>query len=359
MMFALLKNQFWLYSYGKYTNFVVSNVRYNMGKKVGIIGGAGYTGGEAIRILLNHPEVELAFVQSASNAGNLLSDVHTDLLGDTDMRFSAEAVGADGSEADVLIICAGHGDARKWLESNTVSVSQKIVDLSQDFRLAATSTFGARKFIYGFPEMNSDRVKTADSIANPGCFATCLQLGMLPLAAAGLLKGDVHISATTGSTGAGQKPTASTHFSWRANNLSAYKAFDHQHLNEIGESILGLQSGWGGEILFIPTRGAFTRGIFATIYTDSDLSEAQAVELYKEYYRDAAFTFVSDRALDLKQVVNTNKCLVRVEKHGDKLFITSIIDNLLKGASGQAVQNMNLMLGLDEHAGLRLKATAF
>ncbi len=207
--------------------------------------------------------------------------------------------------------------------------------------------------------MNRAKIAAADSIANPGCFATCLQLGMLPLAASGLLAGDVHISATTGSTGAGQKPTASTHFSWRANNLSAYKAFDHQHLHEIGESVLGLQPGWGGEILFIPTRGAFTRGIFATIYTDSDLSEAQAVELYREFYREAAFTHVSDRALDLKQVVNTNKCLVRVEKHGSKLLVTSMIDNLLKGASGQAVQNMNLMLGLDERAGLRLKATAF
>ncbi len=328
-------------------------------KKVGIIGGAGYTGGEAIRILLNHPEVELAFVQSASNAGNLLSDVHADLLGDTGMRFSEAAVGTDGSEADVLIICAGHGDARKWLEANRVAAGTKIVDLSQDFRLSASATLGSRRFVYGLPEMNRAKIAAADSIANPGCFATCLQLGMLPLAASGLLAGDVHISATTGSTGAGQKPTASTHFSWRANNLSAYKAFDHQHLHEIGESVLGLQPGWGGEILFIPTRGAFTRGIFATIYTDSDLSEAQAVELYREFYREAAFTHVSDRALDLKQVVNTNKCLVRVEKHGSKLLVTSMIDNLLKGASGQAVQNMNLMLGLDERAGLRLKATAF
>ncbi|MDR2894469.1 MAG: hypothetical protein LBU97_03295 [Alistipes sp.] len=463
-------------------------------KKVGIIGGAGYTGGEAVRILLNHPQVELAFVQSASNAGNLLSDVHADLIGDTSMRFSADAVSADGASAaagdiDVLMICAGHGDARKWLEANPVAAGVKIIDLSQDFRLSATSTFhpaqisapamegpgstsslasascsagstsgayssptgpasdfapglhspsgtypanpansasgcgldshpapamegpgstsarasGAyssptgpsagscsssdtypigsgdstsapgtatkgsgnsapahsRRFIYGLPEMNRELIRTADSIANPGCFATCLQLGMLPLAAGGLLGGDVHISATTGSTGAGQKPTASTHFSWRAGNLSSYKAFGHQHLLEIGESIVSLQPGWGGEILFIPTRGAFTRGIFATIYTDSDLSEAQAIELYREFYRNAAFTHVSNRAIDLKQVVNTNKCLVKVEKHGGKLLITSAIDNLLKGASGQAVQNMNLMLGLDELSGLRLKATAF
>ncbi|MDR2912958.1 MAG: N-acetyl-gamma-glutamyl-phosphate reductase [Alistipes sp.] len=333
-------------------------------KKVGIIGGAGYTGGEAARLLVNHPEVELAFVQSASSAGKLLSDVHADLLGDTTMRFSAEAVGEDGSSAaagdvDVIVICAGHGDARKWLEANPVAAGVKIVDLSQDFRLAATSTLGSRSFVYGLPEMNRERIRAADSIANPGCFATCLQLGMLPLAAAGLLVDDVHVSATTGSTGAGQKPTASTHFSWRANNLSAYKAFGHQHLLEIGESIVGLQPSFGGEILFVPCRGAFTRGIFATIYTRSDLSAAQAVELYAEFYRDAAFTHVSDRAVDLKQVVNTNKCLVQVEKHGDKLLITSVIDNLLKGASGQAVQNMNLMLGLDERAGLRLKAAAF
>jgi N-acetyl-gamma-glutamyl-phosphate reductase len=323
-------------------------------KKVGIVGGAGYTGGEAVRLLLNHPEVELAFVQSTSNAGNLLSDVHTDLLGDTSMRFSAEA-----GDADVLVICSGHGEARKWLEANTVPPTTLIIDLSQDFRLAATSRLGERQFVYGLPEMNRAKIVRATSIANPGCFATCLQLGLLPLAAAGLLTGDVHISATTGSTGAGQKPTASTHFSWRANNLSTYKAFDHQHLHEIGESITGLQPSWDGEILFIPSRGAFTRGIFASIYTTSDLSEQQAIDLYKEFYRDAAFTFVSGRAVDLKQVVNTNKCILRIEKHGDKLLITSVIDNLLKGASGQAVQNMNLALGFDERAGLRLKAAAF
>jgi N-acetyl-gamma-glutamyl-phosphate reductase len=345
--------------------------------KVGIIGGAGYTGGEAIRILLNHPAVELAFVQSASNAGNPLSDVHTDLVGDTDMRFTAEAATRDGSEADVLMICAGHGDARKWLETNHVSARVKIIDLSQDFRLTATSTFGGsgnvnggagraevgaagvRRFVYGLPEMNRSKIATADSIANPGCFATCLQLGMLPLAAGGHLTGDVHISATTGSTGAGQKPTASTHFSWRAGNLSSYKEFEHQHLHEIGESLLTLQPAWGGEVLFVPTRGAFTRGIFASIYTDSDLSADEARELFGEYYRDAPFTHVSDHAVDLKQVVNTNKCLLHVEKHGGKLLITSVIDNLLKGASGQAVQNMNLMLGLDQSAGLRLKAAAF
>jgi N-acetyl-gamma-glutamyl-phosphate reductase len=323
-------------------------------KKVGIIGGAGYTGGEATRLLLNHPDVELAFVQSASNAGNLLSDVHTDLLGDTSMRFSAEA-----DDADVLIICSGHGEARKWLEANDVPADTLVIDLSQDFRLSATSRLGERRFVYGLPELNRAKIAKANSIANPGCFATCLQLGLLPLATAGLLTGDVHISATTGSTGAGQKPTASTHFSWRANNLSTYKAFDHQHLHEIGESITGLQPSWGGEILFVPSRGAFTRGIFASIYTTSDLTEQQATELYTEFYRNAPFTHVSLRAVDLKQVVNTNKCVLKVEKYGDKLLITSVIDNLLKGASSQAVQNMNLALGLDERAGLRLKATAF
>jgi N-acetyl-gamma-glutamyl-phosphate reductase len=326
----------------------------NKMKKVGIIGGAGYTGGEAVRLLVNHPEVELAFVQSASNAGNLLSDVHTDLVGDTSMRFSAKA-----GEADVLVICSGHGEARKWLEANVVPTDTLIIDLSQDFRLTESAQLGERRFVYGLPEMNRSKIATAKSIANPGCFATCLQLGLLPLATAGLLTDDVHVSATTGSTGAGQKPTASTHFSWRANNLSTYKEFEHQHLAEIGESILGLQSSWGGEIMFIPSRGAFTRGIFASIYTQSDLTEQQAIDLYTEYYKDAPFTHVSHRAVDLKQVVNTNKCVLKVEKHGDKLLVTSVIDNLLKGASGQAVQNMNISLGFDEWAGLRLKAVAF
>ncbi len=330
-------------------------------KKIGIIGGAGYTGGEAIRLLLLHPDVELAFVQSFSNAGRLLSDVHTDLVGDTEMRFSQEA---DLSNVDILFICSGHGEARKWLTDNILPATTSIIDLSQDFRLAASAVFGERRFVYGLPEMNRDKIVAAKNIANPGCFATCLQLGLLPLAAAGLLSGDVNISATTGSTGAGQKPTAQTHFSWRANNLSAYKAFEHQHLAEISESIRGLQPAWGdlgqgGEILFVPTRGAFTRGIFATMWTSSALSTDEAVAIYNRYYQDAAFTFVADGPLDLKQVVNTNKCLIRVEKFGDKLLITSVIDNLLKGAAGQAVQNMNLMLGLDERAGLRLKASAF
>ena len=283
--------------------------------KVGIIGGAGYTGGEAIRLLLNHPDVKLAFVQSTSNGGNLLSDVHTDLLGETDMRFSPEI----SEQVDAVLLCVGHGDARKFLEN----------------------------------------IRSTSNIANPGCFATCLQLGLLPLAAAGLLESEIHISAATGSTGAGQKLAATSHFSWRANNISVYKSFEHQHLNEIWESIHALQPSFDSDINFIPYRGDFTREIYATIYTDSDLTAEQAEELYTEYYRNAAFTFVSRSPINLKQVINTNKCFVHVEKHGDKLMINSQIDNLLKGASGQAVQNLNMMFGLDEKSGLRLKPSAF
>ena len=324
--------------------------------RVGIIGGAGYTGGEAIRILVNHEGVELVFVHSNSNAGNLLSDVHAALLGHTDTRFTGELA---FSAADVIFLCAGHGDARKFLEATPVPAHVRVIDLSQDFRLAAGSVLGERTFVYGLPEMNREKIRQARNIANPGCFATCLQLGMLPLAAAGLLKSDVHISAATGSTGAGQKLAATSHFSWRANNLSIYKAFEHQHLREIGESIRSLMPAFDSEIDFIPYRGDFTRGILASIYTECDKSLEEMVALYKDYYKDAAFTFVSDKNINLKQVVNTNKCLISLEKHGDKLLVVSAIDNLLKGASGQAVQNMNLMFGLDERAGLRLKASAF
>lgn len=323
--------------------------------KVGVIGGAGYTGGEAIRLLLNHPDVKLAFVQSTSNGGNLLSDVHTDLLGETDMRFSPEI----SEQVDAVLLCVGHGDARKFLENNPLPQSIRVIDLSQDFRLKDSSSIGERSFVYGLPEMNRERIRSASNIANPGCFATCLQLGLLPLAAAGLLESEIHISAATGSTGAGQKLAATSHFSWRANNISVYKSFEHQHLNEIGESIHALQPSFDSDINFIPYRGDFTRGIYATIYTDSDLTAVQAEELYTEYYRNAAFTFVSRGPINLKQVVNTNKCFVHVEKHGDKLMINSQIDNLLKGASGQAVQNLNLMFGLDEKSGLRLKPSAF
>ena len=323
--------------------------------KVGVIGGAGYTGGEAIRLLLNHPDVRLAFVQSTSNGGNLLSDVHTDLLGETDMRFSPEI----SEQVDAVLLCVGHGDARKFLENNPLPQSIRVIDLSQDFRLKDSSSIGERSFVYGLPEMNRERIRSASNIANPGCFATCLQLGLLPLAAAGLLESEIHISAATGSTGAGQKLAATSHFSWRANNISVYKSFEHQHLNEIWESIHALQPSFDSDINFIPYRGDFTRGIYATIYTDSDLTAEQAEELYTEYYRNAAFTFVSRSPINLKQVINTNKCFVHVEKHGDKLMINSQIDNLLKGASGQAVQNLNMMFGLDEKSGLRLKPSAF
>lgn len=322
---------------------------------VGIIGGAGYTGGEAIRILLNHPLVELRFVHSNSNGGNLLSDVHTDLLGETQMRFTDVLQ----TDVDVMMLCVGHGDARKFLEQNAIPDSVRIIDLSQDFRLEAGASIGGREFVYGLPEMNRTKIAAARNIANPGCFATALQLGLLPLAAAGLLTDEVHISAVTGSTGAGQKLASTSHFSWRANNFSSYKTFEHQHLNEIGESLRSLMPSFGSDINFVPYRGDFTRGIFASIYMRSTLSVEQAVELYKEYYCDAEFTFVSDRAINLKQVVNTNKCLITIEKHGDKLLINSEIDNLLKGASGQAVQNLNIMMGLPETAGLKLKSIAF
>lgn len=323
--------------------------------KVGIIGGAGYTGGEAIRLLLNHPEAELTFVHSNSNAGNRLYEVHTDLLGETNMRFTDEL----RTDVDALMLCMGHGDSRKFLADNNIPDSVRIVDLSQDFRLEAGNSIGNRKFVYGLPESNRDEIAKAQNIANPGCFATCIQLGLMPLANYGLLLDDIHITATTGSTGAGQKLAATSHFSWRANNMSIYKAFEHQHLAEIGENIRRQMLRFDRTINFIPYRGDFTRGIIASIYIDTELDEAKAVEIYKSYYNSAPFTWVSDKGINLKQVMNTNKCFVHVEKHGSKLLITSVIDNLLKGASGQAVQNLNLMFGLPETAGLKLKAAAF
>jgi N-acetyl-gamma-glutamyl-phosphate reductase len=323
--------------------------------KAGIVGGAGYTGGEMLRILLNHPNVDIAFVHSNSNAGNFIYEVHTDLFGDTDLKFTNEL----SNNIDVLFLCVGHGDARKFLEVNSIPDSIKIIDLSQDFRLAQSSKLKAKSFVYGLPELNREEIKKAQNIANPGCFATCLQLGLLPLAAKGLLDSEIHITGTTGSTGAGQSPSATTHFTWRNDNLSIYKAFDHQHLKEVGQSLNQLQPSYGRTINFIPYRGDFTRGIIASIYMDCDLSGDEALKLYGDYYAAHPFTHVTSRNIDLKQVVNTNKCFIQVAKHGSKLLITSIIDNLTKGASGQAVQNMNLMFGLDETAGLRLKATAF
>ncbi|HAL82369.1 MAG TPA: N-acetyl-gamma-glutamyl-phosphate reductase [Mucilaginibacter sp.] len=322
---------------------------------VGIVGGAGYTGGEMLRILINHPDVEIAFVHSNSNAGNHVYDVHSDLFGDTDLKFAAELA----YNIDVLFLCVGHGDAKKFLDANPIPDNIRVIDLSQDFRLAQCTKHKAKSFVYGLPELNREAIKQAQNIANPGCFATCLQLGLLPLAAKNVLNNEVHITATTGSTGAGQSLSATTHFTWRNDNLSVYKAFEHQHLNEIGQSLKQLQPGFGQALNFIPYRGDFTRGIIASMYTDSDLTEAEALKLYQQYYAGHPFTHVTHHDIDLKQVVNTNKCFVQVKKIGNKLLIISIIDNLLKGASGQAVQNMNLMFGLDEKAGLRLKATGF
>lgn len=318
--------------------------------KVGIIGGAGYTAGELIRLLINHPAVEIAFVHSTSNAGNAISDVHGGLVGETDLRFAADY---DLTKVDLLFLCSAHGQSRKFWEENPAPVTLKIIDLAQDFRDESCG------YVYGLPEINRQRIASTTRLANPGCFATAIQLALLPLAANGLLKDQVHITAITGSTGAGVKPGATTHFSWRNDNISVYKAFEHQHLIEIGRTLKILQPSFDSAVNFVPMRGDFARGIFASVYTKCDLTAEQAVELYNDFYKDAAFTFVAERDVDLKQVVNTNKAIIRVAKYGDKLHIVSVIDNLLKGASGQAVQNMNIMLGLDEKLGLKLKPSAF
>lgn len=330
----------------------------NMKKiKVGIIGGAGYTGGEAIRILINHPNVELTYIHSNSNGGNFVYDVHSDLLGDTDLKF-VDTPFADLPVVDAMFLCVGHGDARKFLEANSVDSTTRIIDLSQDFRIAPQCEIDGRQFVYGLPEMNLEQIRTARNIANPGCFATCLQLSLLPLADAGVLRDDIHISAATGSTGAGQSFSQTSHFSWRANNFSVYKAFTHQHLREVGQMIT-LNQRYDGEVNFIPYRGDFTRGILASVYTkfDGTLDEAKAI--YENFYKTAPFTHISAKNIHLKQVVNTNKCIMSLEKQGDKLLIIAAIDNLLKGASGQAVQNMNLMFSLDQSTGLLLKPQGF
>jgi len=320
--------------------------------KAGIIGGAGYTGGELIRVLLNHPNVEIAFVHSRSNAGNPLYAVHADLLGETELTFTGEL----SNNIDVLFLCLGHGEAKKFLEANAIAPAVKIIDLSQDFRLG--ESLPGREFVYGLPEMQRDKIKTAQNIANPGCFATGIQLGLLPLAQAGLLQ-EVHTTGITGSTGAGQSLQSTTHFTWRANNVSTYKVLTHQHLKEIRRSLQLLQPSFSGNVNFVPVRGDYPRGIWVTSYLDSDLTLEQAVQLYKTYYAAHPFTKVSQDQIDLKQVVNTNKCFIQLEKVGNKLVIHSIEDNLLKGASGQAVQNMNIMFGLDETAGLKLKSIVF
>lgn len=320
--------------------------------KAGVIGGAGYTAGELLRILVNHPNVEIAFVNSSSNAGNPVADVHSGLVGETDLIFTSEL---PFEKVDVLFLCSAHGDSKKFMDENNVPDSLKIVDLSTDYRQKRDD----HDFVYGLPEMNRSEIIKAQHIANPGCFATAIQLALLPLAAAGKITDEVHVNAITGSTGAGVKPSSTSHFSWRNNNISIYKAFGHQHLQEIGQSVRQLQAGFDKDINFIPVRGNFARGIYATTYLNTDLTLEEAREMYKAYYKDAAFTFVVDKNPDMKQVVNTNKAIVYLEKHGNKLLVVSMIDNLLKGASGQAVQNMNLMFGLDEKAGLNLKSIGF
>lgn len=320
--------------------------------KAGIIGGAGYTAGELIRILLNHPQVELVFVNSTSNAGNKLTDVQGGLLGETDMNFTDQL---PYDKIDVLFFCTAHGDTKKFLDANDIPNHLKIIDLSTDYRHKAEGN----KFVYGLPELNNEEIKQSSYVANPGCFATAIQLGLLPLAKANKLTSEIHVNAITGSTGAGVKPSATSHFSWRENNISVYKAFEHQHLTEIKQSLNQLQANFGEDINFIPVRGNFTRGIFVSTYLNYDGTIEDAQKLYKDYYKDSPFTIISDKNIDLKQVVNTNKCVLHLEKHGNKLLILSCIDNLVKGASGQAVHNMNLIFGLEETMGLNLKASAF
>ena len=322
--------------------------------KAGIVGGAGYTGGELIRLLLHHPQAQISFVLSNSNAGNFLYKVHGDLIGETDLRFTDKMT----EDADVVFLCVGHGEASKFLEQNKISDHVRIIDLSQDFRLHKNAATAGREFVYGLPELNRDKIRTASDIANPGCFATAIQLGLLPLAKAGMLD-EINITGITGSTGAGQSLSATSHFSWRANNIQAYKTLTHQHLHEIGESLASLQPEKNIEINFIPWRGDFTRGIFISSLVDSELSQGELYDLFESFYDGHPYTTVSRETIFLKQVVNTNKCVIQPEKVGSKLVVHSIIDNLLKGASGQAVQNMNLMFGLDECAGLTLKAGYF
>lgn len=320
--------------------------------KVGIIGGAGYTAGELIRLLIHHPDTKIDFVHSVSNAGNKITDVHSGLYGDTDLYFTDELLLDD---IDVLFFCTAHGDTKKFIETHALPEKLKLIDLSMDYRKESDE----HDFIYGLPELNRKRIIRGKRVANPGCFATCIQLALLPLAKNLMLNSEIHVNAITGSTGAGVKPAPTSHFSWRNNNISIYKPFDHQHIPEIIQSVQTLQQSFSANINFIPYRGDFPRGIYATIYMNCSVELSEIKRLYEEYYDDHSFTFVVDKNPDLKQVVNTNKCLLYLEKHGDKLLIVSMIDNLLKGASGQAVHNMNLLFGLQEKVGLRLKPTGF
>ena len=319
--------------------------------RVGILGAAGYTGGELIRLLINHPQAEIVFANSESNAGNLICDVHEGLMGETDMRFTAEM---PFGEVDVVFFCFGHGKSKAFLQEHTIPSHVRIIDLAQDFRIA-----GEHDYVYGLPETHRQEISTCMHLANPGCFATCIQLGLLPALKAGIISGDIHTNGITGSTGAGQKPGATTHFSWRNDNISIYKTFTHQHLHEINQTIHELQPQYDGQMFFIPQRGCFTRGIFVTSYARCNTPIEEVKAIYENYYRDAAFTHVVSTSPDMKQVVNTNKALVYVERYADQLLMVSCIDNLLKGAVGQAVENMNLMFGLPEDTGLRLKASAF
>lgn len=323
--------------------------------QIGIIGGAGYTAGELIRLLMHHQKAEINFVYSTSNAGNKVSVIHQDLEGSTALKFTDTI----NSEVDVLFLCLGHGNSTAFLENNTFSNKTKIIDLSNDFRLKKDEVFDGKTFVYGLPELQKEAIKSAKHIANPGCFATALQLAILPLADKGLLQDDVHINAVTGATGAGTSLSKTTHFTWRDNNFSYYKPFTHQHLGEIHQTVNQLQSSFDSEINFMPNRGNFSRGIFATVYTKFEGTLEEAKTIYTTFYKDAAFTFVSDKDVHLKQVVNTNKCLLHLHKHENKLLITSAIDNLLKGASGQAIHNMNLMFDFEETEGLNLKANFF
>ena len=320
--------------------------------RIGILGAAGYTGGELLRLLLNHPQAEVVFANSESNAGNLVSDVHGGLEGETDLRFTSDM---PFDKVDVVFFCFGHGKSEAFLSEHAIPSDVKVIDLAQDFRISAPT----HDYVYGLPETHRDTIRGCRHLANPGCFATCIQLAMLPALKAGIISGDIHVNGITGSTGAGQKPSATTHFSWRNDNCSIYKAFTHQHLLEINQTVQELHPGYDGRVLFIPQRGCFSRGIFVTAYAKCDTPIEEVRALYREYYGGAAFTHVVDKCPDMKQVVNTNKALVHVDKFEDQLLMVSCIDNLLKGAVGQAVQNMNLMFGLDEKAGLGLKASAF
>lgn len=322
--------------------------------KIGIIGGSGYTGGELIRLLVNHPKVEIDFVYSTTKAGKPVTETHLDLIDQIEIKFTDKV----NPRVDILFLCLGHGNSSKFLAKNKVSEDTRIIDLSNDFRLKENATYRGLDFIYGLPELNKEAIKQAKNIANPGCFATCIQLALLPLAASGELKEDVHINATTGSTGAGVIPSATTHFSWRSNNISWYKPFTHQHLGEIEQSVDLLQPN-KGTIHFLPNRGNFARGIFATAYTKYDGSITEAQTLFQDFYQDAVFTKMASQEVSLKQVVNTNYCHLHLLKHKNLLLITSVIDNLLKGASGQAIQNMNLMFGFPENMGLQLKAIIY